>query len=419
MISNVAELLEALKNEEVKKLNKYNLKHPPTIGKMYEGLATSLLEKTIPTELNLKFVHGIIFNNQGIMSGEIDCMLVEGEGERIPYTDSFKWHIDKVIVVFEIKKTLYKNQLQDSFEHLRDVLKNYNSNIQSTNNTNKTFNVSRVFRIFSEITGYKISSYQDINNLSIEKKFIYHNLIMEQVSPVRIVLGFNGYKSEYSLRKTLVDFLNDNLNVKGFGIGSFPQLIISGDFSLVKSNGQPYSIPMTNDYWNFYVSARCNPLYIILEFIWTRLSLKDCWGEDLVNENFAPFLSGKIRKLEKNYGWEYKYNDINQRELESYAITKEWEPFYATSLQFSIFNRLCIEGNIRLDEPDLLSFLKENNQSPNEFFNTLLKSGLVAIEDNFITLITEQCQCVILPNGKFAVAENNTNRLTNWIIKQK
>ena len=67
---------------------------------------------------------------------------------------------------------------------------------------------------------------------------LYHTLVMEHLSPIRIVLGYHGYQSEAALRKCMIDFLSDdNLGGKGFGVASFPQLIISDKFSLIKLNG--------------------------------------------------------------------------------------------------------------------------------------------------------------------------------------
>ncbi len=421
MIDNVAQILKGIMDEESKKLDIFKLKHAPTIGKMYEGLTSNILEKSIPINLNLQVVNGVIYNELGQMSGEIDCMLVKGNGEQIPYTQSYKWHIKNVVAVFEVKKTLYKNDLTDSFEHLRGVLYNYTSNIDSLDNT-QTFDASNALRAFAETTGVVAPSHDNIKQLPFEQEIIYHTLLVEQISPLRIVIGYNGYKSEYSLREAFSNFLSDNLEVKGFGINSFPNLIISGDYSLVKMNGQPYSVPMQNDFWDFYTSSRVNPVLLILELLWTRLSINDdignFWGEDLSNEIFAPFLSGVIRKVNDKYGWEYKYKKIKKELLSTQPESSEWEPTYVSNTKFVIFERLCNGENEQIDNINLLNFLKEENENPDIFFQSLVQTGLVAIQNKKLELVTKQCQCVILPNGKYAVAENNSGRFTNWINKQ-
>ncbi|MDX9756588.1 MAG: hypothetical protein RBT52_03680 [Sulfurimonas sp.] len=420
MIENVASLLQGIMIEETKKLDMYNLKHAPTIGKMYEGLTSDILEKSIPLNLNLQFVHGVIHNGLGQMTGEIDCMLVQGEGEPIPYTSSYKWHIKDVIAVIEVKKTLYQNDLVDSFGHLRDVLKNHTSYIESTSNEG-TFDVSSSLRAFAETTGVIAPSYNDIKTLPIEQQFIYHTLITEQLSPIRIVIGYHGYKSEKALRDSMRDFLSKNLQSKGFGINSFPQLIISGNFSLVKMNGQPYSAPMQTEYWDFFTSSRANPILLILELFWTRLSrnnqIGNFWGEDLTSENFSLFLSGKIRKQNDQFGWEYRHHDFDHKTLSIQPATKEWEPTYVSNSQFVIFNQLCGGDTVCIDDHELITYLEQEGENPLDFFNSLVRTGLVAIRDKELRLTTEQCQCAILPNGKYAVAENNSGRFTNWVHK--
>lgn len=420
MIRNVASLLKALIEEETKRLDEFDIKHSPTIGKMYEGLTADILNKAIPHEINLKLTTGFIHDGLGNMSGEIDCMLVEGEGERIPYTTAYKWHIKDVIAVFEIKKHLYSQELKDSFFHLKEVLDTYGGYVDSGEGK-RTFDVSSSLRAFAETTGKIAPSRAEIEKLPFELQIIYHTLIIEQISPIRIVLGYHGFKSENNLREALIKFLEENHMTKGFGVGSFPQLIVSGQYSLVKMNGHPYSAPMTSEFWNFYGSSRTNPILLILEFIWTRLSrdygISGLWGEDLKCENFILLLSGRIKKSEDKFGWEYNYIKADKSSLSSEPADIDWEPTYVTNAQFTIFNRLCSGELEKIDDPFLIDFLKKENIEPDGFLNELIRTGLVALNGNELNLTTRYCQCVILPNGKFAVAENNSGRLTNWILK--
>ena len=108
MIETVASLIEELKNQELIILDKFALKHAPTIGEMYEGLTSDILKKAIPPHLGLQFVSGVIYDNSEKMTKQIDCMLVKGEGIEIPHTGKYKWHIKDVLVVFEVKKTKAK-----------------------------------------------------------------------------------------------------------------------------------------------------------------------------------------------------------------------------------------------------------------------------------------------------------------------
>lgn len=104
---------------------------------MDEGLSRAILQKALPESLDLKVVEGFVVSGKEI-SGQIDCMLLVGDGERIPLTDKFKWPIGKVIAVFEIKKTLTSDDLIDSYFHLREVDKLYASYISSGRTRNIT-----------------------------------------------------------------------------------------------------------------------------------------------------------------------------------------------------------------------------------------------------------------------------------------
>ena len=138
---------------------------------------------------------------------------------------------------------------------------------------------------------------------------------------------------------------------------------------------------------------------------------------DLKLENFILLLSGKIKKVGDRFGWEYDFTKVNKSTLSSEPTEIDWEPTYVTSEQFTIFNRLCNGELERTDDPDLIDFLQKNGLDSDIFFKELIETGLVALDGNDLTLTTKSCQCIVLPNGKFAVAENNSGRLTNWILQ--
>lgn len=421
MLRNVAQLLDGLLNEERKKLDKFDLKHGPTIGKMYEGLTADVLNRAIPKELGMQIVSGIIFDDSGQMTGEIDCMLVKGEGEIIPYTSSFKWHIKDVIAVFEVKKTLYSTDLADAFVHLKDILDSYSRYIQS-NAVNGSTNIASTRRAFAEITKKIAPPYSELHNLPFSEEMIFHILVIEQLSPIRIILGHHGFKSEHSFREAMFGFLEKNLNQYGFGVGSFPQLIISEAFSLIKLNGQPYSAPMRNEYWDFYTSSSENPLIFILEFIWTRLQrefqIGGLWGEDLQQECMHIFLSGRVIKKDGKQGWEYQYTPINKKILKERVIREEWSPVFLELPQFLVIQHLCSGMIQRIDDPELIKYIESEGLRIQDFIDSLLQTGLVALDGNVLGLVTEMCQCVILPTGQYVAAENNSGRLSRWIEKQ-
>ena len=90
MITKVSDLLKGFIDEERRKLDQFSLTHGPTIGKMYEGLTSNVLNKAIPPVLDLKIVSGFIFDDTQAMTSQMDCMLVKRQGIQIPYTTDYK-----------------------------------------------------------------------------------------------------------------------------------------------------------------------------------------------------------------------------------------------------------------------------------------------------------------------------------------
>jgi len=421
MITSILDILNGFISEEKRKLDLFELNHAPTIGLMYEGLTTELLNRSIPIQLNLRIESGFIFDDKGTMTGQIDCMIVKGSGIPIPYTNLHKWHIKDVIAVFEVKKNLYSKELNDSFHHLREVLKSYSKYIEE-GNSDETFDISSALATFSKITSIVPPEQEEIETLGFSLEMLYHTLVMEHLSPIRIVLGYHGFKSEAALRKSFIDFLNENMeNARGFGASSFPQLFFSDRFSLIKLNGEPYSAPLQDDEWIFYASSRSNPVLLILELIWTRLSkhynIGGLWGEDLELESFVPLLRGKAVQDNDKAGWAYHYDVYDDNELRDLGTSSEWEPTYLNEKQFTIITMLCCGEKKNIRDPKLKSYVEEDGESFDDFVESLLKTRLVGLRGDDLELITEKCQCAILPDGRFVAADNNTGRFTRWCQK--
>ncbi len=146
--------------------------------------------------------------------------------------------------------------------------------------------------------------------------------------------------------------------------------------------------------------------------------MENLWGDDLVIENFSLLLSAKIKKEGDLVGWEYRYTSLADDELEQRSAGDEWSPSIVSSSQFVIFNNLCNEVVVSIEDESLREFIEKEGEEFDSFITSLTKTGLIALNDNKLQLTTYECQCVILPDGRFAVADNNNGRLTRWINKQ-
>ncbi|WP_341900724.1 DUF6602 domain-containing protein [Fluviicola taffensis] len=420
MISTIAELLEAFKIAEKEVLDNYEMSHPVTIGTMYEGLTGEILNRSLFQGLNLRVVKNSFIKGSDV---EFDILLVEGEGESIPHTDRFKYEANQVIVVIQVKKNLYSSDVKDSYENLQYIINHYDINTQPY-----------VRRLVND--SFRAICRKDIEAMKLglvteEEEAIFDVLKVEASLPVRIIWGYNGFANEYNFRESLMTYLSKNITtdpkniIGGFGPHNFPNLIICGKYSIVKFNGMPYGRSLDeNNQWILLGSSPHNPMNFFLELIWTRLTYKfdmtsDIFGDDLEMEPFLPLLSCKIGKLGDQFGWNFNQHVFAKEDILEEVPLSEWEPTELNMTQYVIFQEIIRNGDVVIDQ-SLDDFVNENKEfaSSEEFIKSLISTGLVWRSENRLKPLTDEAQCVILPDGRVMAGENKSGRLTNWALKQ-
>ncbi len=414
MINTVYELLCSLKEKGVNDIEPYlNIGHNPTIGDMYEGLTKELANKAIFNGLQLSVVSGKIKNIYGKLSKQIDCMIVTGEGEKIPFTNDYIYEVNQVIAVIEVKKNLFTSDLDSAYGNLKSVT--------DIAEPNRSMDITFLRNAYKMIVKKELPEQDRINELSFEEQMIYHSLVMECFLPARIVFGYGGFKTEYTLREKFIEYIRskgqNGSYARGYGAVSLPNLIICGENTLVKTNGLPYAIALESDEWLLYASYNRKPLYLFLEIIWTKLSSmfgisSDIFGDDIVLEVPKPLLI----VIPHNEGWEYLNFNYTEDDLNEFPEEIEWEPVFLSDVEFCLINRLCNGGNVCIDDSDFLAFLAENNVELNQIIDHLNSERLIYVEGNQIFLLTEQCVCAATPYGLCA-GENKDNRMINWMMK--
>lgn len=421
MIKTISDLVADFAKREMEVLDTYKISHPPTIGDMYEGLTHEILDKTIPPNLSLKIIKGFITDSAGNMSGQIDCMLVNGECEQIPKTDNYKCHVKNVIAVFEVKKTLNSTEIEDSYFHLRDVDQLFGSYLQS-GEKGTTFDIEPARRTFAKITGVFPPKHSEVSSLPFDLQMIYHNLLVEQLSPVRIVYGHHGWEKEETLRTNYYKFMDQRESKHGLGVGSFPHLVVGGKFSLIKLNGFPYCTQLIDGKWPFFASSRENPIRLMIELIWTKLhhrfDISDYLEDDLDNENMTACILGKATEQNGLFGWEYTFPQITEKKLKAKVFESQWSPTILSAGQFSIMNVLCHTGEIECTDSAFIEYALEHSPSVEAFIKEITDTSLVAVAENRLYLTTEECLCLIDPELGYVAGENNFGRMHKWLEKR-
>ncbi len=411
MITSYADLLKRFIEVELEILDKYQISHAPTIGDMYEGLTHNFLNRSIPHELNLQIVDGFIANDNGEISSQIDCMLVSGEGERIPHTDHYKFKSKNVIAVIEVKKKLYSTELASSYNNLLSVYKLAEPK-ESENNL--------FWDAYIAILGELPPSHQETGNPPLWKEQILRTLIMEEMLPVRIAFGYHGYSQESKFREAFIKFLDKNMGKDGFGAAHFPNLMISNTFSIVKLNGMPYGerINRNDNFWGLLGSYAGNPLVLLLELIWTKITYTfhlfvDGYNNDLKVENLKKMLYAKAIRRNNQIGWEYKYVSIREDVLSSASPFDTWKPTKLNDEQAPLFFYLL--ENLEVDIADSQFVREWGEDNLEQIANSLIATGLVGKTGSKFVLLTTACKVAFIPDGTLIAGEDNNGRFTNWV----
>lgn len=422
-VLSLAAILEDFIAVEKNKLDEYDLKHAPSIGNMYEGLTGSIVDKIIPSKLDLRVVTGFIIDNMGYMSGQIDRMLVQGEGEEVPHSGGqYKYHIKDVLVIFEVKKHLRNQDFKDAYEHLRKITFAYSEYFERLLEGGYEPDIKHVAKLFSQITSRpEPTKYSDIFGMDKEDAIIFYTLVQSVFSPVTLIHGYGGYKTEAGLRKAFINFLESKVKEPGFGAPSLPNLVSSEAFSMVKLAGMPFMSPREDDgNWPLVASSRDNVAQLIIEIIWTKISvycdISMPWGDDLGTEALSLLFSGRYKSdiPSGKEGWFYSFNDISEADMQNERSEGVWEPTKVTKVVRDAFQHMGIFGCLDLNSEIGVDFIKESKLDKAAFKEAILKTHLCSINgSDQIAIVGEAVHIVEVGDDEFALSNDN-NRLTAW-----
>lgn len=427
MISTVADLLEQFKKYALSKieLDEKDINHTVAIGENFEGITAELLNKAVFKDLNLKMVErSFVYNDSGVMSNELDCILVVGEGQKMSFANRCKYHIKDVIAVIQVKKNLYANDIDDSHQNLHSII-----NVSEPRDAEPFF--GRLHRdAYKLLTGKEIPSKERRERFTDREDILYHYLMMEAFHPLRIVIGYYGYTTEYGLREGFVKKLEEiskNGPVRSYSPGSFPSLFICGNSTIIKNNGMPMGIPLTDEEFYFHILTSSNgkPMYHLLELIWTRLSYKfgissDIFGDDFDIEASHPFISCKERKIdEDNWGWEFLYHPMTRKQLSMPLVPTPWEPTEIDRDKYSILNVLIQVGTVDINSDEqFLKFIETEKLDAQKIIKELSDARLVYVDEGKMGLLVDQLHTVFTPDGKVFAGENKSGEMTSYFSKK-
>lgn len=413
MIKTVGEMVASFIENGREICDQFDVEHCPTIGDMYEGLTAEALERALPID-RLTVSKGFVRNSAGDKSRQIDVILAVGEGEPVPHTNHRVHLFADVIAIIEVKKNLNPVELASAHENQRSVLSKFEP---------RTLRTSLFDDAWRSISRQPVPMMEDVKQLPVGLRHLYHALLLESAQPVRIVLGYHGYKTEVGLRKAYFDFISSKEGEMGFGPASLPNLIAGEDACLLKLDGMPFASPLNGEHWPLMASRRGKPIGLILELIWTRLSYfhglpPESFGEDLDIEAVNLMLTTKAVEDDGRLGWLYGYVKESKGRLQVIPSFHKWEPTFLDDAQSIMVGMLC-EQDVNLDEGGLAEFALLHGYTLDALVSSLVATGLVYQNGQTLGLLTDECGLVILPDGRTCAAENKSGRLLRWASRFK
>ena len=407
---------------ETVKIAQQGITHAPTIGAMYEGLTRDILDRSLPDDLELRVVNGFIEGVDGRLSTQIDCMLVAGIGRKLPHIESFVWPVGDVVAVFEVKKNLFRRELNDAFAKQRAIREMANEHLRNPTN-DRPVNIDAVFRSFMQITGIYISDYAEADNLGDDlHKFIFHFLVTELVSPVFVIFAFEGFADENSLRRGVLELLGETaLPGEFYSPFKLPSLVVCRSNSILKLNGHPYIARINESWWHVLASNSENPLRLLIELIWT--TLENRFGvtlphdKNLKKERLAPLVQAQIWKLDDDkFAWIYDLVDIPHAMLMELQA-KEWTPDEVSQDEAVVATLAYQRDSIDIRDRELEEYFKSKEKVV-DVVNSLVDKRLLAREGEFITHPIHKHMYTIYNRDGRIYFSANTNLTGEWIMQE-
>lgn len=409
-VKNLSEILENILLYEQLKLKSFEIKttHGPTIGEQYEKIVMKGLNGILPDSSDIRVVTGFIFNDDKTPSRQIDCMIVKGNGIEDPVVKGkYYYHIHDVIAVIEVKKNLFKTEIESSFENLYSFISpDFDKSFPDMDSEQ----VRDFFHCFAEISGRLFNSYLEVEQSKSDLlKNVFNGFRCDYTRPLRIVFGYEGLVSEVSLREKFTEFLKGHLGENGFGPFSFPDLIICGNNCLFKLNSEPYPAHLSEDEYFFYASSSNNNINILVELLLGRLSryFPIDYSDDTQMEPVNLLFSASIARQDDRVGWKINIIDLDANPK---TVPIKWKPIYVSDKQCILFSILC-KGDIDTRDTSFQSFLEGDKDIVNQMLNT----KLVAMAGTKMTLLSSKLMIVMLPTGECVVGDDKFGYFSKWI----
>jgi hypothetical protein len=173
--------------------------------------------------------------------------------------------------------------------------------------------------------------------------------------------------------------------------------------------------------WVAISSTRHNPAYIMLEIIWSKISLyfdiAMPWEDSLETENLAPLLVAQARRNGDQVGWWYRTKEPSEKILKRESSVA-WEPAKLSEAAITLTDLMLFRGG-EFDVTEGAEWLHEKfGSSFEDVVDELLRTGHFMDDNGFIRPI-ESVSFIATADDNTGYVTTNRKMLDLWLEKQK
>jgi hypothetical protein len=277
---------------------------------------------------------------------------------------------------------------------------------------------------FAQLTG-KVppEKYSDIHRLPKSQSILFYTLVQESLAPLSIIHGYGGYKTEKGLRDGFIDIIYEEAEqntqeepVEGLGVPSLPSLITTNNFSIVKGNGLPFISATTNHEWVVLMSTRSNAARIMLEVIWSKISIyfntAMPWGEYYQRENVKTLLLAVPAEVIDRAGWQYFSFEVSERNLKNRETFIKWAPIKVSLEIVDAFNLMLMYGGIL--EQEAMEYIAKKHDIKVRDLESQFTSTMLFIKDNGWIRPIGKCVKLLTNEDETGYMSSDNEKFDQW-----
>jgi hypothetical protein len=130
-------------------------------------------------------------------------------------------------------------------------------------------------------------------------------------------------------------------------------------------------------------------------------------------------MAARALEVDGKKGWEYQPMVLPAKTLAESGERRDWHPSELTLPEFIVMNILCAHGSIDIADPEFVEVLAKNGVTVADLCKSLSDKQLAAVKEQRLELLTDGCDCLIMPDGRYIANENKTGRLIRYALKER